>query len=233
MERRLRLRIPASRARSSSASPGASLVRLSRTTHARWPSSLVGGEVGLAAEGCRRRIGVALRQRAIRPGEGLLDVGLRVAHQLVEEPERGRNEVRIAAGAPVAVGHRRDRGRDETPLPARRGVHELFELRPAVGLGGDPDAVGVGEVVDGDPVARLTRRPSEELPGAFRVGGEGPLEQPEGEPACLEVGFAEQPIRDEQQLGGPLATGRVPEPATHGGQERPPDAVDGPIPGAT
>ena len=103
--------------------------------------------------------------------------------------------------------------RDEPPLPARRGVHELLELRPAVGLGGDADPVGVGEVVDGDPVARLARRPSEELPGAFRVGGEGPLEQPEGEPARLEMGFAEQPVRDEQQLGGPLAAGLVPEPA--------------------
>ena len=100
------------------------------------------------------------------------------------------------------------------------------------GLGGDPDPVGVGEVVDGDPVARLTRRPPEELPGAFRVGGEGPLEQPEGEPARLEMWFAEQAVRDEQQLGGPFATGLVPEPAAHGGQERPPDAVDRADPGA-
>ena len=71
----------------SSASSGASLERLSRTTHARWPSSVLDGEVGLAPQGGRRRGRVALRQRSIGPGERLLDVGLGVAHQLVEEPE--------------------------------------------------------------------------------------------------------------------------------------------------
>jgi hypothetical protein len=45
----------------------------------------------------------------------------------------------------------------------------LLELGPAIRLGRTPFAVGVGEAVDRDPVAGLAGRPTQELPGAFRV----------------------------------------------------------------
>ena len=84
----------------------------------------------------------------------------------------------------------------------------------------------MGEVVDGDPVARLARGAPEELPGALRVGGQRPLEQAEGEPAGLEVRLAEQAIGDEQQRRRPVAAGLAAEPARDRRQERPADAVD-------
>ena len=194
--------------------PGASLVRLSRMTHARWPS-----RVRRRRGRPRRRsaavvaAGSTLRQRAVRPREGLLDVGLRVADQLAQERRARSDDVRPAAGAPVAVGHRGDRRRRRAGAPSATARRRAARAPPSGTARRGSRAVRVGEVVDGDPVAGLAGAPPEELPGALRVGGEGPLEQPEGEPARLEMRLAEQPIGDEQQRRGPLAAGRVPEPA--------------------
>ena len=183
-------------------------------------------EIGLAAERVGRRVEVALRQRAVGPGQRLLDVRLGIAHQLVQEAQGGRDELGAAAGAPVAVGHRRDRRTDQPPLPAGRGVDQLLELGPAVGLGGDPDPVWMGQVVDRHPVIGLASRPAEQLPGSLRFRGEGPLEQPEGKPAGLEVGLAEEAIGDEQQRRGGVAPRFVAEATGDRGQQRPPDAED-------
>ena len=143
-----------------------------------------GGALGLVAK--RRRRSPRGRRRVSEryaQDERLLDVRLGVAHQLAEERQRVAGDVRVAAAAPVDVGHRRDRRADEPALPARRAVDELLELGPAVRLGGDALAVRVGERVDGDPVAGLAGRAAQELPGPLGLGGERPLEEAEGEPA--------------------------------------------------
>ena len=140
-------------------------------------------------------------------------------------------DVRVAAASPVDVGHRRDGRADEPALPARRAVDELLELRPAIGLGGDPLGVRVGQRVDGDPVARLARRATQELPGPLGLRGEGALEQAEGEPAGLELELVEEAIGEEQEGRRPVTARRVAEPALDRGEERPADAVDGADPG--
>ena len=120
--------------------------RASRMTQARWPSS---GRAAMArprssrnaVDGRRGRRG----HRAEGPGEGLLDVRLGVADQLADQAEAVRRDARLAAAAAVDERHRRDRGADEAALPARRRVDELLELRPAVRLGEDALADGVGE----------------------------------------------------------------------------------------
>ena len=113
----------------------------------------------------------------------------------------------------------------------RRRVDELLELGPAVGLGLDAPGVGMGEAVDGDPVAGLAGGPAQELPGPLGLGGQRPLEQPEGEPARLEVVVAQQAVGDEQERPDGIAPRGAPEPARHGGQQRPANAVVGPRPG--
>jgi hypothetical protein len=44
-----------------------------------------GSQLGLGAQGGRRGRPVDLGERSVGPGERLLDVGVRVAHQLPEE----------------------------------------------------------------------------------------------------------------------------------------------------
>ena len=193
-----------------------------------------GGPLGLGAQGARRRGAVDDRQRAVGPRERLLDVRLGVADELAEERERACRDVGVASAPAVDVGHRRDRRADEAALPARRGVDELLELRPAVRLGGDALAVRVGERVDRDPVARLAGGAAQELPGALGLAGERPLEEAEGEPAGLELVLAEQAVGDEQERrrrGRARVASRNPRwTAARSGQRTPWTA---PIPGAT
>ena len=137
----------------------------------------------------------------------------------------------VAARLAVAMGHGRDGRTDEPALPARRAVDELLQLGPAVGLGGDPLAVRVGQRIDGDPVAGLAGGATHQLPGALGLGGQRPFEETEGEPARLELALVEEAIGDEQEGRRRRALRGVPEAALDGGEQRPADAVDGPDPG--
>ncbi len=183
-------------------------------------------QLGLSPQRSRRGSRIDRRKRAIRPGQGLLDVGLGVAHELVEQRQRVGHDLRSPLGTPLAVGHRGDRGADQAALPARRGVDELFQLGPSIGFGLDPGSVWPGEVVHGDPVGRLPGRPAQELPGPFRIRDQGAFEDREGEPARLELGLAEEPVGDEQERGRPIVTGGATEAANDRGEERSADAVD-------
>ena len=137
----------------------------------------------------------------------------------------------IATALAVDVGHRGDGRTDEPALPARRAVDELLQLGPAVGLRGDALAVRVGQRIDGDPVSGLARGAAHQLPGALGLGGEGPFEEAEGEPARFELALVEEAIGDEQEGRGGRALRGVAEPALDGGEQRPADAVDRSDPG--
>ena len=82
--------------------------------------------------------------------------------------------------------------------------------------------------VDGDPVTGLARATPEELPGSLRIGRQRALEDVEGEPASLQVGLPEEPIRDVQERGRRIvACGRA-EPSLERTEVRRSDPVDGP-----
>ena len=90
-----------------------------------------------------------------------------------------------------------------------------------------PLPYGMGQRVDGDPVAGLARGAAQELPGPLGLGGERPLEEAEGEPAGLELGS-----RKSRSATNSSGVGRSPrvalrKPRCDGGEERPADAVDG------
>ena len=222
-----RLRIPASRVRRRSATAGSSLASVSRMTQARWPSSVATAMSVSASSAVVVASRSRARERAVRPRERLLDVGLGVTDEPTEELQRLARQVRVAAGPPVAVGHRRDRGTDEPAFPRRGAVDELLELGPAIRLGGDPDPVRMGERVDRDPVAGLTRGAAHQLPRPLRLHGQRPFEDPEGEPARLEVILVEQAIGQEQEGRRTVVLRGDPETARDGGHQRPADAVDG------
>ena len=99
------------------------------------------------------------------------------------------DDVRLAARA---AGRRAGSSRSSSRrggAPSATASNELLELGPAIGLGEDALAERVGEGVDRDPVVRPARAAAaEQLPGALRVGANGPLEQAEREPARLDVG---------------------------------------------
>jgi hypothetical protein len=109
-----------------------------------------------------------------------------------------RRDLGLAAAPAVDERDRRDRAPDETALPARRTEHELLELGPAVRLVQDPLADGVGEGIDGRPVARIASGTAEELPASFRIVGDEAVEQPEGKPAGLELRLVEQAVGEVQ-----------------------------------
>ena len=142
-----------------------------------------------------------------------------------DEIEPMARDLRRPAQAMVDERQGGDRRADEPPLPAGRREHEALELRPAIRLEEDPAADRVGERVDGDPVAGLAGASPEELPGAFGVVGKEPLEQPEREPAWLELGLGEQPRGDLEEARRPAAPRRGPEAPLDGGGQRPADAV--------
>ena len=228
-----RLRMPARRPRSSSAVVGSSLASVSRMTQARWPSSVAGGALGLVAEGRFGRRAIDDGQRPVGPREGLLDVRLGVAHELAEERQGVDGDLRVAAAAPVDVGHRRDRRADEPALPARRAVDELLELGPAIGLGGDALGVRVGERVDGDPVAGLARGAAEELPGPLGLASSVRSSRPKAnQRASSSVSWKSRSAMNRSGVGrSPRVALRKPRwTAAISGQRTPWTA---PIPGAT
>ena len=188
--------------RNSSAVAGSSLASVSRMTQARWPSSVAAAR----SVSSRRAASVAGRSTTVSE---------RYAHERAfwtsgsASPISGREQrqgvagdLGIAAALAVDVGHRRDGRADEPALPARRAVDELLELGPAVGLRGDALAVRMGQRIDGDPVAGLAGGAAQQLPGPLGLGGEGPLEEAEGEPARLELALVEEAIGDEQERRG-------------------------------
>ena len=195
-----RLRIPASRSRSSSAVAGSSLASVSRMTQARWPSSVAGGALGLVAEGRLGRRRDRRRSATGRPTtRAFWTSGSASPMSCAEQRQGVDGDLRVAAAAPVDVGHRRDGRADEPALPAGRAVDELLQLGPAIGLGGDALGVRVRQRIDGDPVAGLAGGAAQELPGPLGLGVERPLEEAEGEPARLELRLVEEAIGDEQE----------------------------------
>ena len=142
---------------------------------------------------------VELGQRAISPGQGFLHIGIRIPHQLRQQPECAARQPRITSGPSPAVGHRRNRRADQAALPARRAVDELLQLGPAVGFCGDPDPVRMRQRIDGDPVAGLAGGSSHQLPGSFGLVTEGPLQKAKREPAVLQLGFPKEPIGQEEE----------------------------------
>ena len=69
----------------------------------------------------------------------------------------------------------------------------------------------MGKGVDGDPVGRITRCATDELPCSLGVVVDEPFEEAEGEPAGLELGFPQQAVRDFEPAGGPIAPRRFTE----------------------
>ena len=139
--RRRRLRIPARRARSSSAVAGSSLASVSRMTHARWPSSVAAARSVSARSAASVAAAIDDRQRAVGPGRApsghparrRRSAGRGAAGRARRRPDRGRVAGRRGsssrsssrrAGAPSATGCRRaararpsDRARRAIPLP--------------------------------------------------------------------------------------------------------------------
>src|SRR3989442_40184 len=130
------------------------------------PTSSVTGQALLTHV---RLFHVARRSRRAVPGN------IRLATQPMIDERRGGN-----------------RAADEPALPARRRIDELLQLGPAVRLGEDALADGMGQRIDGDPVSSLAGGSPQELPGALRVVGDQSLEEAEGKPARLELLLAEQ-----------------------------------------
>ena len=140
---------------------------------------------------------------------------------VADEPESVDGDVLRPAQATVDEGQGGNGRAHQASLPLRRGRDELLKLRPAVGLQEDAPAVGVGERVDGDPVARLAGRPAQELPAALRISGQEPVEQAEGEPAQLELAFVEEAVGQLEVARRPFRPGRLAEAAVDSRAERP------------
>ena len=107
----------------------------------------------------------------------------------------------------------------------RRRVDEQFELGPAIRLVLDAPGVGVGQVVDGDPVPSLTGGAAQELPGLLGLGRQRALEEAEREPARFEVVVAQEAIGHEQERAERVAPRGGLEPARDRAHQRPADAV--------
>ena len=204
-----RRRMPSRRARIPAATAGSSFCSVSRTTQARWPSDSRAARSASARAEPGDGVAIDERQAAEGPRQGLLDVGLGVADELADEFQAMPRDVGLAPAAMIDERHGRDRATDEPTLPARRRVDELVELRPAVRLGEDALADGMCERIDRDPVARFAGGAAQQLPGALRIVGDEALEEPEGEPAWLELRLAQQAIGDEQPAAGAVAPGRI------------------------
>ena len=157
-----------------------------------------GGQVGLTFDERENGRRIDLDERPERPRQRLLDVRLVVADELVDERDAVLGDVRRPAAAVIDERQGRHRRADQAALPAGRREHEALELGPAVPLEDDPPADGMGEAVDRDPVAGLPGRAAQELPGAFRVLGQEPVEEAEREPARLELRLVEQAVGDLQ-----------------------------------
>ena len=142
-------------------SRSSSLGRASRITHARCPSVGRRSPRLALAEG-RHGVPVHEDEAPERPRQRLLDVGLVVADQLGEQLSPLLGDDRLAAAPMVDERRRRDRAPRRAPLPARRGVDELLELRPAVRLVEDAlaDDVGQGSTVIQSLASRAARRTS-------------------------------------------------------------------------
>ena len=218
--------MPARRARSSAAVLGIELGERVPDDPGAVAVVVAGGAFRLVAEGLFGRGAIDDGERPVGPREGLLDVRLRVAHEVGQQRQGVDGDLRVAAASPVDVGHRRDRRADEAALPARRAVDEQLQLGPSVGLGGDALGVRVRERVDRDPVAGFASGAAEELPGPLGLDVERPLEEAEGEPARLELRLVEEPVGDEEERRRAHAAGRVAEAALDGSHQRPADAVD-------
>ena len=196
-------------------------------TQARWPSSV----------GAARSVSRAERAGRGRPGRPAPASGS--AHDSafwtsgsaspMSWPSTARRVPATSGSRPVG-GRRGSSSRSSSRragAPSATGSRRAARARPSgTARRRCPCRTG-GRGVDGDPVAGLAGGPAQELPGPLGLVGEGPLEQPEGEPARLEVRLAEQAVGEEQEGRRALAAGRVPEAARDGRDERPADAVDG------
>ncbi len=182
--------------------------------------AIVGRGRDLGLEGSEGGVAIDREELPIRPRERFLHLGLDVAHEQGEDREGVGGDRAAAIRHPSFERHDRDRGADETALPARRGDDQLLELGPAVRLTEDAVRHRAGEAVDGDPVTRLLARPPQELPGALRLLDERPVEEAEGEPTDLQLGFVEEAIREREQERGMVALRRRPEAASDRRLER-------------
>ena len=137
--------------------------------------------------------------RTVGPGKRLLDVGLGVADQQTEDRESACGDLGVPSGRAIDERDRGDRRADEPALPARWRVHELLELRPAVWLGQDALADGVGERVDRDPVPGLASGAPDQLPGALRLARQGDLEDVRRRTSAPRVRLPQEVVRREQE----------------------------------
>ena len=213
------------RSRSSCGDGRASFARLSRMTQARWPSSVAAARSVSRAERRHGRGEVDVGERAVGPRERLLDVGSASPMSWPRSGRRVLGDVRLAAAAPVDVGHRRDRRADEAALPARRREDELLELGPAIGLRERCRVpYGWARASTVTQSRGLARRAAEQLPACVPARRERPLEDAEREPARLDDA-ARRKSRPRGSRSGdrPLASRRRLEPA----QERRRGAASG------
>ena len=202
-------------------------------TQARWPSSVAAASLGLVARRPpRSRRGRRRSASGSAHASAFWTSGSASPISSAEERQGVAGDVRLAAAPAVDVGHRRDGRADEPALPARRAVDELLELGPAVGLGGDPLAVRVGERVDGDPVAGLAggaaQRAARSAPARPRASARAGRRRTSGPRASARG-------RGDRRRTAAASCGRrrvaLAEAALDGGEQRPADAVDGADPG--